>query len=238
MKTKIQINVLLLVMMFAGVACKKDEGKGGKLSIKGKVHATYYNKNFTVARHSNYAPDEDVFIMYGDETINGDDVKTSPDGSYEFKYLQKGKYKIYSYSIDLATMQKIPVVKEVDLTDNATLEDINVNLADKSEGAFAIRGKVYVYDYDDSYTIPEYQYYGMDEDVFLIEEGDSSYSDKTSTNYNGMYEFKGLRKGKYKLYVFSEGDETVLPGGHEPVIKDVEIVDGDLMLTDFNIIKN
>lgn len=239
MKTKVQIGLWLLVLLVAGTACKKDEGKGGKISIKGKLYAKYYNKTFTTQRYEGYAPDEDVFLMYGDEVINGDDMKTSYDGSYEFKYLTKGKYKVYAYSIDPATQQKVAVVKEVELSkDDVTVEDIVVNKEDKTYGTFTIRGKIFVYDYDDTYSFIENSYYGMDEDIFLIEDGDSSYVDKTSTNYNGMYEFKGLRKGKYTLYVFSEGDPALIPGGEEPVIKQVEIVDQDLMLTDFSIVKN
>lgn len=239
MKTKVQIGIWLLVVLLAGSACKKDEGKGGKISIKGKLYAKYYNKTFTTQRYEGYAADEDVFLMYGDEVINGDDMKTAYDGSYEFKYLTKGKYKVYSYSVDPATQQKVAVVKEVELSkDDVTVEDIIVNKEDKTYGTFAIRGKVFVNDLDDTYSFIEYTYYGIDEDVFLIEEGDSSYVDKVSTNYNGMYEFKGLRKGKYKLYVISEGPDATLPGGQEAIIKDVEIVDQDLMLPDFTIVKN
>jgi hypothetical protein len=244
MKTKVQIGIWLLVVLIAGTACKKDEGKGGKISIKGKLYAKYYNKTFTTQRYEGYAPDEDVFLMYGDEVINGDDMKTSYDGSYEFKYLTKGKYKVYAYSVDPATQEKIAVVKEVELSkDDVTLDDIIVNKEDKSYGTFAIRGKVRTHDWDDSYFIEEYTYMALDEDVFLIEEGDSSFVDKVSTNHEGMYEFRGLRKGKYTVYVISddgfpgaiEGFPT--PGGL-PDLKEIEIVDSDLMLSEFNIHKN
>ncbi len=239
MKTKIYISFMMLLMLFAGISCKKNEGKGGKLSIKGKVYANYYNKTFKSIRTQGYIADEDVFILYGDETINGDDTKTSYDGSYEFKYLAKGKYKIYTYSIDPLTQKKVSVMKEVDLTDDITLEDLVVNVEDKSTGTFAIRGKIHVTEFDDTYSFPTGNaYYIMDEDVFLIEEGDSSYSVKESTNHLGMYEFRGLRKGKYKLYVFSENSKAIIPGGQEAVVRDVEIIDGDLNLTDFEIIKN
>ena len=49
------------------------------------------------------APDYDVFIIYGDDNnISDDDVKTSYDGSFEFKNLREGNYKVFAYSEDLS----------------------------------------------------------------------------------------------------------------------------------------
>jgi len=233
------ILAVIVIFSFLNSSCKKQEGKGGKLSIKGKVYANYFNKSFTKQRGEGYHPEEDVYIIYGDEEFNGDDVKTNKDGVYEFNYLQKGKYTIYTYSTDLTTQKKVAIVKEVTISDDYTVEDFVVNKEDKSYGTFAIRGKVYVNDYDNSYTFQDGpSYYILDEDVYLIQDGDSSYSDKVSTNYNGLFEFQGLRDGKYKLYVYSEADNAIVPGGKEPIIKNVEITNGDLMLSDFVIIKN
>jgi hypothetical protein len=42
--------------------------------------------------------DQDVYIIYGAEnTFYDDDIKTSYDGSFEFRYLRKGTYKIFVY---------------------------------------------------------------------------------------------------------------------------------------------
>jgi hypothetical protein len=44
------------------------------------------------------AADQDVYLIYGSEnTFYDDDVKTSFDGSFEFRYLQKGDYQVFSY---------------------------------------------------------------------------------------------------------------------------------------------
>jgi hypothetical protein len=94
----------LIVFIFATAsllsACKKEEGKGGRALIKGKVYAEYWDKAFNLKADSGYAPDVDVYIMYGDQSVFGDRTKASFDGSYEFNYLQKGDYKIYAYSRD------------------------------------------------------------------------------------------------------------------------------------------
>jgi len=88
--------------MAAITACTKDAGEGGTSTITGKVTVYNYNDNaFTYLEDTFPSVDEDVFIIYGDEsTTFDDDVKTSYDGTYEFKYLQKGKYRIFAYSED------------------------------------------------------------------------------------------------------------------------------------------
>ena len=39
-----------------------------------------------------------MYLIYGSEnTFYDDDIKTSFDGSFEFRYLQKGDYQVFSY---------------------------------------------------------------------------------------------------------------------------------------------
>ncbi|MBP9198012.1 MAG: hypothetical protein KBF35_10115 [Saprospiraceae bacterium] len=94
--------VVISFLMAAITACTKDAGEGGTSTITGKVTVYNYNDNaFTYLEDTFPSVDEDVFIIYGDEsTTFDDDVKTSYDGTYEFKYLQKGKYRIFAYSED------------------------------------------------------------------------------------------------------------------------------------------
>ena len=48
---------------------------------------------------SYYAQDQEVFIIYGQQNnTHDDDVNTSYDGTFEFKYLNKGNYEIFVYS--------------------------------------------------------------------------------------------------------------------------------------------
>ncbi len=128
--------VLCLVLAFN--SCKKEAGKGGTSGIRGKVYSKYYNKNFSVLADSGYAPDTDVYIIYGDGFSFGDRQKTSYNGSYEFKYLEKGNYKIYAYSEDSTGAYSnhvnqyapdIAIIKEVSITKNrqkVEVEDIHI----------------------------------------------------------------------------------------------------------------
>jgi hypothetical protein len=95
---KYAIFLGILISLFA---CKKEEGEGGTSTIKGKIIVYDFDAGFTAIADTYPAVDEDIFIIYGeDHSSYDDDFKTSYDGSYEFKHLQKGKYKLFAYSKD------------------------------------------------------------------------------------------------------------------------------------------
>jgi hypothetical protein len=118
-KSHLILSVSLLLILALN-SCKKDPGSGGTSSIYGKVFAKDYNSTFTVFLESYYAQDYDVYLIYGDDKTYGDKVKTSYDGTYEFKYLRKGTYHVYAYSKDstLQTNALIPVIEDVEITKN------------------------------------------------------------------------------------------------------------------------
>lgn len=43
-----------------------------------------------------------------------------------------------------------------------------------------------------------------EEDVYIIYGDDITFGDRTRTNYDGKFEFKYLREGDYKVYVYSD----------------------------------
>ncbi len=79
-------------------SCKKPEGVGGDASIRGTVWVEDWDKNFLLKMYEYPGADEYVYIVYGDDISYGDRVKAGPDGSFEFKYLRTGHYKVYAYS--------------------------------------------------------------------------------------------------------------------------------------------
>lgn len=130
--------VLCLVCFLLFNSCKKEAGKGGSSSIKGNIYAKYYNKNFSILADSAFAPDIDVYIIYGNEYSYGDRIRTSFDGVYEFKYLEKGSYKIYAYTRDSSGTYNnhvnqyahdFAIIKEVEITKNKqTIEVPQINI--------------------------------------------------------------------------------------------------------------
>lgn len=121
MKMYKTITVLLLISLGLFASCEKEEGEGGTSEIRGKVYVHDYNADMSYLAKEYYAPEEDVYIIYGDDDIYSERFKTHYDGSFVFKYLQKGKYKIYAYSKTLSTDYPAgvePIIIEVEITEN------------------------------------------------------------------------------------------------------------------------
>ena len=108
-------------------ACKKEEGVGGKSTITGKVYVIEYSNN-TGQPNGNeyYAPDEKVYIRYGDNNFHDDDVDTGPDGLYKFDWLRKGDYTVFVYS-ECPTCESgtISIEKSVLINDNKEVVEVN-----------------------------------------------------------------------------------------------------------------
>jgi hypothetical protein len=119
---KKQLIVVLTSAIITGliaISCSKEEGTGGTSVITGKVIERQYNSNFTTLIEQFYAPDEEVFIVYGDDPVYGDRVTTNYDGTYRFEYLREGNYTIFAYSEDSAnypSQHPIPVIRQVKIT--------------------------------------------------------------------------------------------------------------------------
>jgi hypothetical protein len=89
-------------------------------------------------------------------------------------------------------------------------------------GTSSIFGKIYVKDYNTTFTVLQEEYYAPKEDVFIIYGDDKTYSDHVNTNYDGTFEFNYLRKGTYHIYAYSK-DSTLQTNALIPVVKDIEI---------------
>jgi hypothetical protein len=134
---RIYIHILLLLVLIVCISsCKKPAGPGGQATVKGKVYAYDYDNTYTYLVSKGYFPGIKVYIIYGTGTNIGNSIATSTDGSYEFKYLNKGHYKVYVNSVD--TTYKIKgndsersIIKEFDIKDakqKVVLEDIVINM--------------------------------------------------------------------------------------------------------------
>jgi hypothetical protein len=87
-------------------------------------------------------------------------------------------------------------------------------------GNSSIKGYVHVTDYDAFLINVQGEYPGADEDVYIIYGNDISYGDRIRTGPDGVFEFKYLREGDYKVYVYSA--DTSL-AGKVAVMKNVSI---------------
>jgi hypothetical protein len=122
---------LLFVAALAFIcnACEKPPGPGGRATVKGKVYVMDYDKYATYKIDEYYAPGEKVYIVYGDQNVTGNDVRTKDDGSFEFLYLNKGHYKVFvesrDTSIHMGSVDKtIPLSVEFDITSVREVKDL------------------------------------------------------------------------------------------------------------------
>ncbi len=111
--------IYTIVVTIVITGCKKGPGEGGNSSIIGYVHATDYDEKTALLLRTKGAEDMDVYIIYGNESSYGNKMKTGMDGKFEFKYLRKGSYKIYTYSVVLPiskTSAREAVIKSIEIT--------------------------------------------------------------------------------------------------------------------------
>ena len=125
MHTLIRISALSLFCVSLIVSCKKVEGEGGSSSITGTIIANKKNSaGVTIATYP--ATNHDVYIIYGTgETVHDDKTETSYDGKFEFPFLEKGEYTIYTYE-DCNTCASGDDVVLVKATISKSKEDVNV----------------------------------------------------------------------------------------------------------------
>lgn len=133
-KIYIQITAVIAIIVLMAF-CTKPAGPGGRAMVKGKVYAHDFDNTLRYLISSGYSAGEKVYIVYGNNTVVGNNVTTSYDGSYEFRYLNKGHYKIFVNSLDTSIKIKgskttIAVIREFDIKDPKkviTLEDLVIN---------------------------------------------------------------------------------------------------------------
>jgi len=129
MKNNILIFILFILLCSSCIfisSCNKEPGKGGNSSIKGNIWQKDCGDKFNdTIPYEHAGADIDVYIIYGNEVSYGDRIKTDYEGDFEFKYLRKGSYKVYFYSVDSTLLTgatntppipEIAIVKEVEIT--------------------------------------------------------------------------------------------------------------------------
>lgn len=137
LNSKLILKLLMLAVLCVPFAsCEKPAGPGGKASVTGKVWANDWENTQQRVLSRGYSAGERVYIIYGNETEIGDDVRTGPDGSFSFKFLTKGHYKVFVNSLDTTIVgwkgldTEKPVMQEFDITganQKVTLQDFVIN---------------------------------------------------------------------------------------------------------------
>ena len=122
---QLQFFWLISIPVILFSSCTKGPGEGGTSTIKGKVYA--YNYDVLGQLTGQYfAPEEHVYIVFGDDGYYSIDNKTGYDGTYEFPYLKKGHYTIYAYSkCTTCPSGYEPVFIQADVTSNNSVVELD-----------------------------------------------------------------------------------------------------------------
>jgi hypothetical protein len=81
-------------------------------------------------------------------------------------------------------------------------------------GNSSIKGKIWVTNWNSNFTTLINDYPGADQDVYIIYGDDASYGNKLKSGPDGVFEFKYLRTGKYKIYTYSKDKDAYLAGDY------------------------
>lgn len=90
-------------------------------------------------------------------------------------------------------------------------------------GNSSIYGQIWVRDYNINFSWLNGEYPGYDEDVYIIYGNELTYGDRTRSGPDGMFEFKYLRKGNYRIYVYSADSTMNSVSGDTVFYRDVTI---------------
>lgn len=137
MKDPLFMKQILILLSFVGSlflisSCKKVEGPGGSSTITGKIYIKKYDTQGNVVSEY-FAPKEDVFLIYGDsDTFYDDDVKTSYEGTFEFRFLQKGNYRVFVYEkCPTCPSGKQVIIRNAEIKSNKSTVDLGtIEIAD------------------------------------------------------------------------------------------------------------
>ena len=104
-------------------SCQKEAGEGGSSVITGKVYAKDVKDGLLTGEY--YAPDEKVYIVYGNSTVYNDEMDTHYDGRYRFSYLYPGTYTIFCYSeCDSCVSEVEPIIQQVEITQEGEVVEL------------------------------------------------------------------------------------------------------------------
>ncbi len=107
-------------------------------------------------------------------------------------------------------------------------------------GRATVKGKVYQYDFDNSYHTVIGKGYSTGETVYISYGSNSSLSKNVKTSSDGSFEFLYLNKGHYKVYANSV-DTSIKKSGNSttiPVVREFDITSKNQTITLEDIIIN
>lgn len=210
-------------------SCTQDEGIGGNSHIKGVLIEKFYNKDFTVFQYELPAKDENLFILFGENNVVGDDAETSFTGNFQFNYLWPGNYQLYYFTDDTTKVstEQTEIIHTITLEKNQEVDLGTIytyKALDWDEGFAKIRGKVMLINYRNESQYPNLEIKDVSPaqelEVYMTYNNAEFYTERIRTHKDGTFEFNHLLKGSYSVYVYSE---DVITGKTELIVKETKV---------------
>ena len=205
---RIKLIGLLCMCLLCFASCNRSEGEGGTGTVQGYVKLINHpDDNYSLPADTMDAAKTDVFIIYGNSDFYGDDVETDKNGFYQFKYLTKGDYTVFSYST-LPSGERIPVTASVSIGngDTGNVPTIYIHQG-KAYGTSVVKGKVYaLYYHNDSYRGQGWAY---EHRVYIREAGEAYHFDDVRVGLDGVFAFQKLQPGDYEIFTFTENSNEI-----------------------------
>lgn len=88
-------------------------------------------------------------------------------------------------------------------------------------GLASIEGKLFIQEYNGNCSSVQFEYYAVDEEVYIIAGDDPSYFERVRTGPDGTFWFPYLRKGSYTVYALTEDCRW------DPESGEVEMIEGN-----------
>lgn len=215
---RIALIILTSLLLVALSSCNKGEGEGGTGIIEGDIMRIMHpDDTYTLETDTTVAAKVDVFIVYGDDSFYGDDVETDDKGHYRFKYMNPGKYTVFSYST-LPSGEKVAVSQEVELSKGATATVPTIYIHEgKAYGTSIVKGRVYAqYYHNGNYRGEGWAY---DHRVFIKRQDEAYHFDDVRVGMDGYFYFQKLQPGDYTVFTYTENTNEV----PSPVSKDITV---------------
>ena len=91
-------------------------------------------------------------------------------------------------------------------------------------GTSTIQGKVFASYYNKNFTLKAASGFAGDIDVYIIYGDEYSFGDRTRTSYDGAYQFKYLRPGKYRVFAYSKDSTGAYKNQANQFAPDIAVV--------------
>lgn len=102
------------------------------------------------------------------------------------------------------------------------------DLPEGEGGNSTIRGYVFMKKYNSDFSRLIQEYYLPDERVYIIYGDDTTtYNDEIRTHFDGSFEFRYLRPGKYTVYAYSKDSLSITGLPIIPIKKSITIKEND-----------